>query len=64
MTIIEGGILILYDIADALYGPRKRKRPMTARQKLAEVERLLKRMSVTQKQRVLAAAVACGIEDF
>jgi len=62
VTVIEGGILILYDVADGLYGPRKRR--MASQQKLAEFTRLLPRMSAKQRDAVLSAAAACGIEDF
>ena len=62
MTAMERGVLILYDVADMLYGPRKRR--MTNEKKLTEFLRLLPRMSAAQRGRVLSAATAAGIEDF
>jgi hypothetical protein len=62
MTTLERGVLILYDVADGLYGPRKRR--MTNEKKLAEFLRLLPRMPADKRNYTLSAAVAAGIEDF
>jgi hypothetical protein len=62
MTALERGVLILYDVADALYGPRKRR--MSGEQKLAEFQRLLKRASAKRREFLLSSATVAGIEDF
>lgn len=62
MTTMEHGVLLLYDAADVLYGPRKRR--MSDEQKLAEFHRLLKRTTAKRREFLLSAATVAGIEHF